>query len=97
MSLPITAAQALAAAAIVATRAADHPHLRRLADALTALAEVLPQPCEGCPFKGCDTCVWQGSKPSVDGTMGASNEAAPAGATNTGEGLTNRLSRSRNG
>ena len=54
-------------------------------------------PCDGCPFKGCDTCVWQGSKPSVDGTMGSSNEAAPAGAGNTGEGLTSRLSRSRNG
>lgn len=43
MSLPITAAQALAAAAIVEARAQTMPHLRRLADALIALAEALPQ------------------------------------------------------
>jgi hypothetical protein len=58
---PITPAQALAAAAIVATRAATMPHLNRLADALTDHADETARPCQDCPFrKDCPDCQWQG-------------------------------------
>ncbi len=43
---PLTPAQALAAAAIVATRAATMPHLNRLADALTDHADETARPCQ---------------------------------------------------
>ena len=56
---PITPAQALAAAAIVATRAAPMPNLRRLADFL-AEADETARPCQGCPFRKDCGCRWQG-------------------------------------
>ena len=69
----ITPAQLLAASAIVATRAATVPHLRGLADALVKEAENRARHADAA---------------DRDPLVVRDNGTAPAGAGNTGEGLT---------
>ena len=61
-------------------------------------------PCDGCPFVACRDCRWQGGTDALskeaenrarhadaadrDPFVVRDNGTAPAGATNTGEGLT---------